>query len=43
MRFFLQEQGQHKVQIGKIPSAMWIILEDDLVDQCKPGDDVAVS
>ncbi|CAG7827610.1 unnamed protein product [Allacma fusca] len=37
----IQEQDQ-KLQLGSIPKCMWVILEDDLVDTCKPGDDVYV-
>nr|KAG5699161.1 hypothetical protein BaRGS_014460 [Batillaria attramentaria] len=28
--------------MGNIPRAMWVVLEDDLVDCCKAGDDVTV-
>jgi len=38
----IQEQVQ-KLDVGNIPRSMWVILEDDLVDQCKPGDDVTVT
>ncbi|CAH1787204.1 unnamed protein product [Owenia fusiformis] len=37
----IQEQVQ-KLTMGTIPRSMWLALEDDLVDSCKPGDDVAV-
>ena len=37
----IQEQVQ-KLQVGAIPRSMWVVLEDDLVDCCKPGDDVQV-
>eukprot|EP00117_Sycon_ciliatum_P040265 scpid10796/ scgid29615/ DNA replication licensing factor MCM9; Mini-chromosome maintenance deficient 9; Mini-chromosome maintenance deficient domain-containing protein 1 len=38
----LQEQVQ-KLAVGTIPRAMPVLLEDDLVDVCKPGDDVTVT
>ncbi|GLV31794.1 Minichromosome maintenance 2 [Carabus blaptoides fortunei] len=37
----MQEQVS-KLAIGSIPTSMWVTLEDDLVDCCKPGDDVTV-
>ena len=37
----IQEQVQ-KLAMGTIPRSMWVILEDDLVDTCKPGDDIIV-
>ena len=37
----LQEQIQ-KLAVGTVPKSIWITLEDDLVDQCKPGDDIIV-
>ena len=27
---------------GVVPRSMWVTLEDDLVDSCKPGDDVTI-
>ncbi|XP_016329769.1 LOW QUALITY PROTEIN: DNA helicase MCM9-like [Sinocyclocheilus anshuiensis] len=37
----IQEQVQ-KLSVGSIPRSMLIILEDDLVDSCKSGDDITV-
>ncbi|XP_003479791.2 DNA helicase MCM9 isoform X1 [Cavia porcellus] len=37
----IQEQVQ-KLSVGSIPRSMKIILEDDLVDSCKSGDDLTV-
>ncbi|XP_027837856.2 DNA helicase MCM9-like [Aphis gossypii] len=31
-----------KVGLGAMPRSMWVSLEDDLVDKCKPGDDVII-
>ena len=30
------------VGIGSIPRSIWVCVDDDLVDKCKPGDDVQV-
>ena len=38
----IQEQVQ-KLGMGKIPRSMWAVLADDLVDTCKPGDDVTIT
>ncbi|KAK2158616.1 hypothetical protein NP493_1781g00036 [Ridgeia piscesae] len=38
----MQEQVQ-RLGVGTIPRSMWVVLEDDLVDSCKPGDDVTIS
>ncbi|XP_028170635.1 DNA helicase MCM9-like isoform X2 [Ostrinia furnacalis] len=32
----------NKLSIGTIPGSMWVVLENDLVDSCKPGDDVNI-
>ncbi|XP_013414481.1 DNA helicase MCM9 [Lingula anatina] len=37
----IQEQVQ-KLSVGTIPRSMWVVLEDDLVDVCKAGDDVTI-
>ncbi|CAH2085422.1 unnamed protein product [Euphydryas editha] len=37
----IQEQV-NKLSIGTIPGSMWVVLEDDLVDSCKPGDDTII-
>ena len=37
----IQEQVQ-KLAVGTIPRSMWVVLEDDLVDSCKAGDDVTI-
>ncbi|CAM9904658.1 unnamed protein product [Ectocarpus sp. 12 AP-2014] len=37
----VQEQAQ-KLSVGSIPRSMVILLQDDLVDSCKAGDDVVV-
>ncbi|XP_063846582.1 DNA helicase MCM9-like [Scylla paramamosain] len=37
----IQEQVQ-KLKMGSIPASLWVTLEDDLVDSCRPGDDVVV-
>ncbi|XP_060802180.1 DNA helicase MCM9 isoform X2 [Amyelois transitella] len=37
----IQEQV-NKLSIGTIPGSMWVVLENDLVDCCKPGDDVNI-
>jgi hypothetical protein len=41
LKIMLQEQVT-KLKMGTIPRSMWITLEDDLVDSCKPGDDVVI-
>lgn len=37
----IQEQVQ-KLDVGNVPQSIWVVLEDDLVDCCKPGDDVTI-
>nr|XP_045624120.1 DNA helicase MCM9-like [Procambarus clarkii] len=37
----IQEQVQ-KLVVGTIPRSLWVTLEDDLVDSCKPGDDILI-
>ncbi|XP_066462366.1 DNA helicase MCM9 isoform X1 [Eleutherodactylus coqui] len=37
----IQEQVQ-RLSVGSIPRSMIVVLEDDLVDNCKSGDDVTV-
>ncbi|NWX11122.1 MCM9 helicase, partial [Caloenas nicobarica] len=37
----IQEQVQ-RLTVGSIPRCMMVILEDDLVDSCKSGDDITV-
>ena len=37
----IQEQVSN-LSVGTIPRSMWVTLEDDLVDVCKPGDDIEV-
>lgn len=39
---FYQEQ-MSSTGFGVMPKAFWVALEDDLVDSCKPGDDVAIT
>lgn len=28
--------------VGTMPATMWVTLEDDIVDLCKPGDNVTI-
>jgi DNA helicase MCM9 len=38
----IQEKAD-KLGMGKIPRSITVILEDDLVDTCKAGDDVMIT
>ncbi len=38
----IQEQVQH-LGIGSMPRGILVLLHDDLVDSCKPGDDVRIT
>jgi DNA helicase MCM9 len=38
----VQEQVS-KLQIGNVPRSITVILEDDLIDSCKPGDNVLIN
>lgn len=31
-----------RTSVKSVPNSMWVTLEDDLVDSCKPGDDVTI-
>ena len=37
----IQEQV-HRLTVGSIPRSITIVLQDDLVDRCKAGDDVTI-
>ncbi|GFS46111.1 DNA helicase MCM9 [Trichonephila inaurata madagascariensis] len=37
------QQQFNTLTVGSVPRSMWVILEDDLVDSCHPGNDVNVS
>ncbi|XP_064474807.1 DNA helicase MCM9-like isoform X2 [Ornithodoros turicata] len=39
----LVQEKVNNIAVGIIPGHMWVILEDDLVDSCKPGQDVLIS
>lgn len=37
----IQEQVSQSTT-GLLPHSLWVVLEDDLVDSCKPGDNVTI-
>jgi len=41
--FAIFQESVHKMNFGTMPKALNVILEDDLVNTCKPGDDVAIT
>ncbi|RZC35570.1 DNA helicase MCM9 [Asbolus verrucosus] len=36
------QENVSKLDVGCMPNSMWVTLEDDLVDSCKPGDNITV-
>lgn len=49
LKYNLKDYQEIKVQekldifsVGSVPRSVIVILEDDLVDSCKPGDDVTI-
>lgn len=36
------QQQFNTLSVGSVPKSMWVILEDDLVETCQPGNDVNV-
>lgn len=40
--YILSKEQIGKGGLGAMPRSMWVSLEDDLVDKCKPGDDVII-
>jgi DNA helicase MCM9 len=36
------QETVNKLDVGSMPTSMWVTLEDDLVDSCKPGDNITV-
>lgn len=38
----IQEQI-NLLPVGSVPRSIWAVLEDDMVDSCKPGDDVIIT
>lgn len=39
---FLMSLARSLLDFAHIPRSMWVVLENDLVDTCKPGDDVII-
>ncbi|KAG8188318.1 hypothetical protein JTE90_008958 [Oedothorax gibbosus] len=37
------QQQFNTLSVGSVPKSMWVILEDDLVETCQPGNDVNIS
>lgn len=36
------QETVNKLDVGSMPGSIWVTLEDDLVDSCKPGDNITV-
>lgn len=36
------QENISKLDVGSMPNSMWVTLEDDLVDSCKPGDNITI-
>ena len=37
------QEGVHDANVGAVPRSLTVILEDDLVDVCRAGDDVHIT